>query len=68
MYKDTLNTGKNLQPADVIAQSLINLRDEMWANKDRYPVELFFKVNSCLYRGYPYISVVQRREQQFPKL
>lgn len=41
------------QPDDVVVQSLINLRDELWARQDPQLSEVFFKINSCLYRTYP---------------
>lgn len=37
-----------------IVQSLINLRDELFAQDSDNPEvkEAFWKINSCLYRGY----------------
>lgn len=43
---------KTLIPTDDIVQSLLNLRDELWEKKDPTSLELFYKINSCLYRGY----------------
>lgn len=44
---------KKLQQSDIIVQSLINLRDKLWDNKniltDQETV-LCYKINSCLYR------------------
>ena len=46
------DTVKTLRPADEIVQSLINLRDELYAGQDHRLSEALFKINSCLYRGY----------------
>lgn len=45
-------TEKSLLPAEDIVQSLINLRDELYSRADPSMVEAFWKINSCLYRGY----------------
>lgn len=46
------DTVKPLRPADEIVQSLINLRDELYARQDHRLSEALFKINSCLYSGY----------------
>lgn len=51
--KDTLGAGKTLQHSDAIVQSLIALRDELWRANNRSHDEVYFKINSCLYRKYP---------------
>jgi hypothetical protein len=45
-------SSKQLIPNEDIVQSLINLRDELWSNQDLALIEAFWKINSCLYRGY----------------
>lgn len=44
---------KPLQKEEVIVQSLINLRDELFMRNDSRLMEAFWKINSCLYSGYP---------------
>lgn len=58
MIKDTIDPKvwpdtKPLRPADDIATSLIALRDELWERKHPELREVFWKINSCLYREYP---------------
>ncbi len=43
---------KTLISNEDIVQSLINLRDELWERKNPDLNEAFYKINSCLYRGY----------------
>lgn len=43
---------KKLITNEDIVQSLINLRDELWAKQDPRLKEALWKINSCLYRGY----------------
>lgn len=50
--QDSIQTEKTLLPPEVIVQSLINLRDELWERKNPSLDEAFWKINSCLYRGY----------------
>jgi hypothetical protein len=45
-------SSKQLISNEDIVQSLINLRDELWSNQDPSLIEAFWKINSCLYRGY----------------
>lgn len=49
---DTVKTEKTLLRHELIAQSLVNLRDELWEKKNPALDEVFWKINSCLYRGY----------------
>lgn len=42
---------RRLRPNELIVQSLINLRDEFW--EDRNNQEAFLKINSCLFAKYP---------------
>lgn len=48
-----MDTTKQLQLADEIAASLLRLRDELFENRIATHAEVFFKINSCLYSGYP---------------
>lgn len=52
--KDTILTEKTLKPESEIVQSLLNLRDELWARRkeDFLGGELMSKINSCLYGQY----------------
>lgn len=54
MIQDSIQCSKTLLPAEDIVQSLINLRDELYvkAKTDPNMAEAFWKINSCLYRGY----------------
>lgn len=61
MIEDTLlNPRKTLKPADDIVKSLMNLRDELDSKITNQPDAAdcerrlaFWKINSCLYSGYP---------------
>ncbi len=47
---------KTLQPDNKIVKSLLNLRNELYLrSKDPLSDEIFFKINSCLYKEYPRI-------------
>jgi hypothetical protein len=52
--KDSIKTEKVLRPSDEISQSLIHLRDELWARRKENVVasEILAKINTCLYSGY----------------
>lgn len=50
--QDSVQSEKSLLPAEDIVQSLINLRDELYLRADPTMAEAFWKINSCLYRGY----------------
>ena len=50
MIIDTVNGPKQLRESDKIVESLIKLRDEVG---NRSAKEMYFKINSCLYTGYP---------------
>jgi hypothetical protein len=52
MYSTKFKSEKKLQEDSTIVQSLINLRDELYFKKDPEHAEIFFKINSCLYRNY----------------
>lgn len=56
MYSTKSKSEKKLQEDSTIVQSLINLRDELYSKKDPEHVEIFFKINSCLYRKYGVIE------------
>ena len=47
-----VNNAKRQLPDEEIVKSLINLRDELFDR--RIETEIFYKINSCLYRGYPH--------------
>jgi len=54
MVEDSIkNCSKKLRDSDAIVADLIKLRDELYArgSKSSCP-DVFFKINSCLYRGY----------------
>lgn len=47
---------KTLQPDHKVVRSLLNLRDELYLrSNDALSNEIFFKINSCLYKEYPHI-------------
>jgi hypothetical protein len=55
MTRDEKST-KTLQPDNKIVKSLLNLRDELYLrSNDASSAEIFFKINSCLYKEYPHI-------------
>lgn len=47
------NEKPKLQAPEDIVQSLINLRNELWLRKEGDLMEIFYKINSCLYSSYP---------------
>jgi hypothetical protein len=48
---------KTLQPHNKVVKSLLNLRDELYLrSNDASSDEIFFKINSCLYKEYPHIG------------
>ena len=47
--KDTIESGKVMRPAEEIVERLIALRDEIYQNKREVELEIFWKINSCLY-------------------
>ena len=49
--KDTIKTTKQIQDLELVVESLLNLRDELFENQSSS--ELFYKINSCLYKQYP---------------
>ena len=51
-YQTKYPSKKKFRPPEEIVQSLIHLRDEMYDKKDANTSEIFFKINSCLYKGY----------------
>jgi hypothetical protein len=61
IMKDTLpNPRKQLKPSDEVVQSLMNLRDELNSKITNLPTaqdcerrQACWKINSCLYSGYP---------------
>ena len=55
MSRDEKST-KTLQPDHKVVKSLLNLRNELYLrSKDASSNEIFFKINSCLYKEYPHI-------------
>ena len=48
--QDSIQTEKTLLPPEVIVQSLINLRDELWERKNPPLDEAFWKINSWFKR------------------
>ena len=52
MIQDTIQTEKTMLPPELVVQSLLNLRDELWERKNPSLDEAFWKINSFLYRGY----------------
>lgn len=43
---------KTLKPDAQIVESLLNLRNELYARQNPDHAEIFFKINSCLYATY----------------
>ncbi len=56
--QDSVQSSKELLSNEKIVQSLINLRDELYVRADPSMAEAFWKINSCLYRGYKLDKVV----------
>jgi hypothetical protein len=53
MIKDTIATTKQLQEPEQIVESLLRLRDEIYARGPNVSnFDVFYKINSCLYSGY----------------
>jgi hypothetical protein len=53
--KDSIKTEKTLQDPEKVLKSILNLRDEVWARRQRHNMtmaEFLGKLNSCLYSGY----------------
>lgn len=49
MIQDTIVTDKEIRPAEDIAERLIALRDELYERQCEAELEIFWKINSCLY-------------------
>ena len=47
--KDSIVTNKAMRSADEIVERLIALRDELWERQNEREIEIFWKINSCLY-------------------
>jgi hypothetical protein len=45
---------KQLQPLELIVQSLENLKKELSMHSEPICQEIWFKINSCLYSEYPH--------------
>ena len=59
MIKDTLTTEKQIIASDDVVRSVMHLRDELYTHIMMGDMDttnlkaIYWKLNSCLYKGYP---------------
>ena len=49
MIQDTIVSDKEFRPSEDIIERLVALRDELYERQREAELEIFWKINSCLY-------------------